>query len=129
MDIDTRIVANPWGQGEWITLAHRYCMKGIHSKNGFRTTLQYHNLKEEIDCGDQGRMLWRSCDREGSKFTKTEMNPGGPIAVGAGMMHRVEALDGMRMIMASSPHIDDVIRLEDDFHRPAGRIDSEHGIS
>jgi hypothetical protein len=38
----------------------------------------------------------------------------------------VEALEDSRLIEASTPQVDDVIRVEDNFNRGDGRIAAEH---
>jgi hypothetical protein len=37
-----------------------------------------------------------------------------------GRKHRVTALEDVRLIEVSTPELDDVVRVEDDYHRPAG---------
>lgn len=127
MDKIRKIVKKPWGQEEWVALTDKYCLKIIDFKKGYRTSLQYHDFKEETNYVDSGKILWWQCEKDGSNLTKTEMNPGDRVSVGPGEVHRVEALEDTRMIEVSTPHVDDVIRLEDDFERPDGRIESEHG--
>jgi hypothetical protein len=43
-----------------------------------------------------------------------------------GEIHRVEAITDITLIEASTPEVDDVIRLHDDEGRANGRIDSEY---
>jgi len=44
------------------------------------------------------------------------------------VVHRIEALTDTILIEASTHHLDDVVRLEDDFGRPDGKIEAEHNI-
>ena len=42
------------------------------------------------------------------------------------MVHRIEAITDLIIMEASTLELDDVIRVEDDFNRGDGRIESEH---
>ena len=48
------------------------------------------------------------------------------IHVKKGCIHRVEAIEDMTMLEASTIELDDVIRLQDDTERSDGRITHEH---
>jgi hypothetical protein len=41
-------------------------------------------------------------------------------------VHRIEAATDLRLVEVSTPHLDDVVRLADDYGRPDGRVESEH---
>ncbi|MCP1850126.1 MULTISPECIES: hypothetical protein [unclassified Bradyrhizobium] len=43
-----------------------------------------------------------------------------------GMIHRIEAKADITLVKVSTPELDDVVRLEDDWHRGNGRLESEH---
>ena len=121
-----KIVSKPWGQEEWVAHNDMYVLKIITLKKGFRTSLQYHNQKHETNYVEQGRILcWLENDR--GEIEKIDMGPGSTFVVVPGRKHRVEALEDTRMFEASTPHLDDVIRVQDDFQRPDGRIAAEHG--
>ena len=55
-----------------------------------------------------------------------EISPGLIIHVKKGCIHRVEALEDVTMLEASTTELDDVIRLQDDSNRPSGKITQEH---
>jgi mannose-6-phosphate isomerase-like protein (cupin superfamily) len=55
------------------------------------------------------------------------IKPGDVIDVKPGQIHRVIAISDLVFIEASTPELDDVIRLADDASRGHGKIDSEHG--
>lgn len=122
----SKVVTKPWGQEEWVAHNDRYVLKIITLKKGFRTSLQFHRLKHETNYVDRGRIVaW--LQNESGEMVQTEMDPGSSFEVVPGRVHRVEALEDARLIEASTPHVDDVVRVEDDFGRPDGRIASEHG--
>ena len=48
------------------------------------------------------------------------------IHIKPGIVHRVEAIDDLLLIEASTVELDDIFRLEDDSGRQHGRIEKEH---
>lgn len=120
------VVNKPWGKEEWIAHNDLYVLKIITLNKGFRTSLQYHNQKHETNYVDRGLILCWLENVDGN-IEKTEMGPGSVFNVVPGKIHRIEALEDSRLIEVSTPQVDDVIRLEDDFGRSHGRIASEHG--
>ena len=48
------------------------------------------------------------------------------MSIEPGTIHRMIATTDLRFVEASTTHLDDVIRLQDDANRQHGRIDSEH---
>jgi hypothetical protein len=50
-------------------------------------------------------------------MTVAELGPGGGAHVAPGRRHRYEAIERVVLIEVSTPEIDDVVRLEDDFGR------------
>jgi hypothetical protein len=54
------------------------------------------------------------------------LKPGEVFHIPPGTIHRVEALEDIMLIEASTTELDDVIRLRDDAGRKHGRIDAEH---
>ena len=48
------------------------------------------------------------------------------MSIEPGTIHRMIADTKLRFVEASTCHLDDVIRLQDDANRLHGRIDSEH---
>lgn len=121
-----KVVSKPWGQEEWVAHNDKYVLKIITLKKGFRTSLQFHHQKYETNYVDQGRIIAWLQNADG-EIERLEMGPGSTFDVVPGRVHRVEALEDARLIEASTPHVDDVVRVEDDFGRPDGRIAAEHG--
>ena len=48
-----------------------------------------------------------------------EFGPGSVIENPPNRKHRTEAIEDCRLIEVSTPHLDDVVRLEDDYKRNA----------
>jgi len=119
-------VSKQWGEERWLVHGDApFVMKIIHLKAGTRTSLQFHRYKEEANLVVSGRARLHFRSGEGRGET-CELGPGVVIHIGSGAVHRVEALTDVTMIEVSTPEVDDVVRLSDDWNRPDGRIDSEH---
>lgn len=144
----TKTVVKPWGQEKWIQAGndeHTYVLKEIVLKEGFRTSIQVHKYKAETNYILEGTgELWHSntkfdCDRfEAGGYSTAEINgiianlevitygPGSNMQIEPGTIHRMVATTDLRFVEASTCHLDDVFRLQDDANRTSGRIDSEH---
>ena len=112
-----KVVKKPWGQEKWCSLNEIYCLKIIEIKKGFVTSLQYHEEKREtivIHSGKALLTLQRVNETEPSVY---EIGPGTVIDVLARDVHRIEALEDVVMYEASTPQVNDVVRLEDSYGR------------
>ncbi len=114
--VTPRIVPKPWGREEWLYVGERVVMKRLVVTAGSRFSLQYHERKEEAWVFESGRARVRVGDAEGV------VGPGDVVPIRPGTIHRVEALEDVTFLEASTPELEDVVRLEDDFGRadPAG---------
>lgn len=121
-------VTKPWGFELWLSDASDtpYAFKIIYLMKGMKTSLQVHKKKSEHNCifSGQARVYYESA-KDGS-LQSVELGAGHVVKVLPNTVHRVEALTDLVMIEASSPELDDVIRLADDYKRPDGKIASEH---
>lgn len=122
-----KIVIKPWGREEWIEQNDRYCYKRLYIDAGERTSLQYHEVKRETNYIISGEAeVW--LEDESGEIQKTRMGPGEFFNVVPPQKHRIVAITDLILQEASTPEVDDVIRIDDDFDRPDGRIESEHII-
>ena len=114
-DTPTR-VEKPWGWELWWTVTDRYVGKVIFITAGNRLSLQYHNEKDESIFVVEGNMLLH-LENDGGELEAIELGPGDFRRVPVGKRHRFEAVSDTRLIEVSTPELDDVVRLEDDFGR------------
>lgn len=122
-----KTVVKPWGKEEWIAHNDFYALKLITLNKGYRTSLHYHDEKHETYYVDRGRVLsW--LENASGAIEKREVPAGSVVEIVPGKSHRVEAVEDTVIIEVSTPHLDDVIRVEDDFGRGNGRIASEHDL-
>lgn len=128
-------VVKPWGYELWINSRNdAYCAKIIHIKAGTQTSLQYHVMKEETNLIQNGSVELVF----GAKEVKDDTDPHSieivrevfesPVCfhITPRSIHRIVALTDLDLFEVSTPHLDDVIRLQDDSRRGNGRIESEH---
>jgi mannose-6-phosphate isomerase-like protein (cupin superfamily) len=119
------IVNKPWGHEEWLALTRAYAYKRIYIRAGQRTSLQYHERKIETNYIISGEAeVW--LQGPSGDIRKERMCAGDYFTVQPLQKHRVVALSDLVLQEVSSPEVNDVVRLEDDTHRPDGRIPGEH---
>jgi mannose-6-phosphate isomerase-like protein (cupin superfamily) len=108
-----RKVEKNWGFEVIWAETEDYVGKLLHINAGHRLSLQYHELKEETIYVVSGTLY--IYDGEG-RITK--LNPGHSFHVKPLQIHRFGANESAVEIMeVSTPHLDDVVRLEDDYGR------------
>jgi mannose-6-phosphate isomerase-like protein (cupin superfamily) len=111
-----RRVDKPWGSEFIWALTDRYCAKIITIDTGRRLSLQYHVRKDEWVLVLEGRLRLH-LEEEDGQLVGHELGPGEGLHVPVGQKHRFEAIEAVRLVEVSSPEIDDVVRLEDDYGR------------
>ena len=129
-------VVKPWGEELWIAgQEHPYCLKDISINAGHQTSLQYHEFKHETNVVYFGvaTLVTKKTDVPNDAalsedLQHTNVSAFGVIDVPPGTLHRIVANTDITLIEASTPHLDDVIRVQDDAHRGNGRVDSEHNL-
>ncbi|HWO87856.1 MAG TPA: cupin domain-containing protein [Gemmatimonadales bacterium] len=109
-------VEKPWGYE--IIWAHtdRYVGKILHIEPGHLLSLQYHEQKHESIYVLRGRMIFRYRNEAG-ELAEREMIAGDAQQVPTGLVHQFEALERTDVLEASTPHLDDVVRLQDRYGR------------
>jgi mannose-6-phosphate isomerase-like protein (cupin superfamily) len=116
-EIDTgRRVDKPWGHELIWAHTDRYVGKILVIEAGKRLSLQRHLVKDESILVSSGRLRLALEDDEGTVAVE-ELGPGEHRRVPTGRIHRYEAIERCTLIEVSTPELDDVVRLEDDFGR------------
>lgn len=107
----------PWGYELLWSSTDHYAGKVIHVDAGKRLSLQYHDRKHESVYVLSGTLLLNLDD--GADAHIVELRAGESYDIPAGRVHRFEApTDGaVEIIEVSTPHLDDVVRLADDYGR------------
>jgi mannose-6-phosphate isomerase len=114
---DTRKVEKPWGWELIWALTEDYCGKILFVKTGESLSLQFHNVKDESWYVLEGRArLELGAAGEGTLASEV-IAPGSAFRFRPGTVHRVTALEDTKILEVSTPHLDDVVRLEDRYGR------------
>ena len=120
-----KVIMKPWGKEIWLELNDKYCYKRIHINAGFKTSYQMHNYKLETNFIIDGKAeVW--LENDDGVVEKFIMNGGDFFTVLPPRKHRVIAITDIILQEVSTPEVDDVIRINDEFNRSNGKIDEEH---
>jgi mannose-6-phosphate isomerase-like protein (cupin superfamily) len=111
-----RRVEKPWGHELIWAHTDRYAGKVIVIETGRRLSLQLHNHKDESVYVIDGRLRLHLENGAGAMGAR-DLGPGDHAHIPVGRRHRFEALERVSLIEVSTPELDDVVRLEDDFGR------------
>jgi mannose-6-phosphate isomerase len=111
-----RRVDKPWGHELIWAHTDRYVGKILVIEAGRRLSLQKHLVKDESIYVSAGRLRLILEDDEGTVCVEN-LGPGEFRRVPTGRIHRYEAIERCELIEVSTPELDDIVRLEDDFGR------------
>jgi mannose-1-phosphate guanylyltransferase len=107
------VIEKPWGQEIWWAVTERYAGKVLIIRAGQALSKQYHRQKYETLLFLKGHGLMEL----GSK--NIEVSSPMAIDIPAGTVHRIRASTDMIVFEVSTPELDDVVRLVDDYGRIA----------
>lgn len=111
-----KIVEKPWGREMWIAQTDKYALKIIEFRKGNRSSLQYHVKKQEHIYVEAG-LLRMELENEQGLMETLMLKSGAVVEVMPGRRHRVTAVEDVRLVEVSTPELDDVVRVEDDYNR------------
>ena len=109
-------VDKPWGWELIWALTDRYCGKLLFVRAGHALSLQYHERKDESWLVREGRAALELGAVDGV-LEEREIGPGDAFHFPPGTVHRVRALEDTLIVEVSTPDLDDVVRLADDYGR------------
>lgn len=109
-------VEKPWGGEIWFAHNDLYAGKFIWMHKGARSSLQYHCQKHETIYIQQGSAR-ATLEDETGQLVEQIVRAGDVIENKPGRKHRLEALEELQLIEVSTPQLDDVVRVEDDYQR------------
>lgn len=109
-------VDKPWGYEIRFATTERYAGKVLFIRAGSQLSLQYHDRKDEAFFVQQGEMEL-VLGRSGKDRQVQRLEPGDSRRIVPGTVHRFRALSDTLLFEVSTPELDDVVRIEDDFGR------------
>ena len=128
-------VIKPWGYELWInSLNTDFAFKKIYIKKGFQTSLQFHNYKRETNLLLEGEAylfykknkMIKNINVKAKDIGFKKIKKGTIMNVFPKKLHRIKAISNLTLYEVSSPHLKDVIRVQDDNARISGHIKREH---
>lgn len=114
--MSTAVIKKPWGQEEVIEINSKYMVKRLTMLAGHRCSLQYHNIKRETIYVLSGQLKIISGSSIES-LTEQVYQPGESVTLPTGVIHRMEGVSDAVYLESSTPEMDDVVRLKDDYSR------------
>ena len=139
-----KTITKPWGHEVWIAwFKNHHVLKKIYMEEGNKCSLQYHEEKSETNIIVSGKanvlkdikLEDNISEEEALKvYNETKDIDNLITAMSTGdywdnkpfEIHRVFSIDSYTAYEASTPQLDDVIRLQDENNRVSGFIKSEH---
>ncbi|MCX6100157.1 MAG: cupin domain-containing protein [Candidatus Bipolaricaulota bacterium] len=109
-------VAKPWGNEELWALNRHYAGKVLFVRAGEILSLQYHEKKDETIRILSGTLRLHVGPRADA-LEVVVLGPGCRYAIPPRRVHRMEAVTDCVMVEVSTPHLADVVRLEDRYGR------------
>jgi mannose-6-phosphate isomerase len=116
-EFDARRVDKPWGHELIWAHTDDYVGKVLFVKAGESLSLQFHNEKDESWYVQSGRAQLELGDAGQTVLNSEIVGEGACFRYRPGTVHRVTALEDTTIIEVSTPHLDDVVRLEDRYGR------------
>ncbi len=112
---EVKRVEKPWGYE--IIWAHtdRYVGKLIHIRAGHALSVQYHEIKDETVYLLAGEIIYRVW--ENGRPTDVGLRVGQAFRITPHTIHQMEAVTDCDVLEASTPHLEDVVRIQDAYGR------------
>jgi mannose-6-phosphate isomerase len=111
------VVPKPWGHEVIWAHTDRYVGKVLHIKAGHALSVQYHDRKDETIHLLSGEMIYRVSTRPDEPMQDVRLRAGESYRNTPGHVHQMEAVTDCDVLEASTPHLDDVVRLSDRYGR------------
>jgi mannose-6-phosphate isomerase len=111
-----RRVEKPWGYEIWWAVTDQYVGKILHVNRGHRLSLQYHERKDETSYVFSGRLILVQGESPDA-LSERVVSVGDVWHNQPGMIHTIEALEDSDVLEASTPHLEDVVRISDNYGR------------
>lgn len=109
-------IEKPWGYELVWARTDRYVGKILHVRAGHALSLQYHERKDETLYLLRGTArLWAGPAPD--RLAEVPWREGESFRIRPGTVHRIEAVTDTDLLEASTPELDDVVRLEDRYGR------------
>jgi mannose-6-phosphate isomerase-like protein (cupin superfamily) len=110
-------VEKPWGHELIWAKAEQYAGKMLFIRAGQALSLQFHREKDESWYVLEGRAELQLGEAGQAVLAEEVVGPGAAFRFRPGTVHRVRALEDTTILEVSTPELDDIVRLEDEYGR------------
>lgn len=115
--VAVRRVDKPWGHEIIWAHTEQYVGKILHVKAGHALSVQYHEVKDETVYLLSGELkYWVRLGADGP-LEDQRLVAGDAFRITPGTVHYMEAVTDCDVLEASTPHLDDIVRLQDRYGR------------
>jgi quercetin dioxygenase-like cupin family protein len=114
---EVRHVPKPWGHETIWAANELYVGKILHIKAGQALSVQYHEVKDETIYLLRGEMRYRVQLEGSDELQDVRLQEGEAFRNLPGTVHSMEAITDCDVLEASTPHLDDVVRVKDRYGR------------
>ena len=108
-------VDKPWGYELIWARTDRYVGKMLHVAAGQVLSCQYHNFKDETMHVLTGELILRI--GTGAEQTERRFVAGESVHIPPKLIHQIEAIVDSDVLEASTPELDDLVRVSDRYGR------------
>jgi mannose-6-phosphate isomerase len=112
-----RRVEKPWGWELVWGETDAYLGKLLFVRAGEALSLQYHEFKDETWLVREGVARLELGEVDGEGLEAVEIREGDAFRYPPRTLHRLTALEDTLILEVSTPHLDDVVRVEDRYGR------------
>jgi len=114
-----KTVTKPWGHEIIFAVTKDYVGKILVIKAGHQLSLQFHKVKEETIYMQSGEMRF-VIENDQGELDEVLLTKGQSFHILPNRKHRMIAVTDCEVFEVSTPHLDDVVRLEDSYGRVPG---------
>ena len=110
-------VEKPWGYELIWARAEHYAGKLLFVRAGQALSLQFHREKDESWYVLAGRAELQLGNAGEAVLKREVVGPGAAFRFRPGIVHRVRAVEDTTILEVSTPQLEDIVRLEDEYGR------------
>jgi mannose-6-phosphate isomerase-like protein (cupin superfamily) len=114
---EVKRVDKPWGHETIWAHTDRYVGKILHIKAGHALSVQYHERKDETVYLLSGHLKYWVKLGGSEELQEMGLGTGDAFRITPGTVHYMEAVTDCDVLEASTPELDDVVRLSDRYGR------------
>lgn len=111
-----KIIKKPWGQEELIEVNKDYMVKKLTMFKDHRCSLQFHKYKKEtiyVLSGELEILIGKNKE----SLERKKYIAGESVTIDPNIIHRMRGITETTYLECSTPQLEDVERLEDDYNR------------